>query len=532
MALTKASFSMISGAFYNVKDYGAAGDGSTDDATAIQAAITAANSAGGGTVYFPSGDYVTDSMITLYSDIELLGDMNAKLMPSDTVPLQAYYASSKSNIRITGLVFEGTGTAYTDGRQRLIQFDSCSEVQVHNCTFRKSRESGLIADNCDQGRMTECLFENNYFYGSEIRNGSVSWVISDCLFYSNGNTGIASSAYGRGLVLWEAVRINVTNCTFKDQTEYGLRFYSETGDSDIDQQIAVSNCTFENNGTTATGKIDFYLYNDIGTIKTFAISNCTFRTRSNNTSISVQGVGIAVSNCSFEAAASQTGSAFVLYKTESVSISNCVARDFATALSLSGTTGAIPNNVYVNNCQFIDCAQITGGIYGENTVYSNNYFKQSSAGQAASITGIAAQASSSTGTRLINNVFDNWYRGIQINIDSCDVEVSGNLFVNTSDTPIRCYGTDLSNLIFYSNTLDTDTNPSELGRFELRGGINAQAVGAHTTDPASATYTFAYRVGDRFYNTAPTAGTATDMGWVCTVAGTPGTWKGFGDVAS
>jgi hypothetical protein len=39
-----------------------------------------------------------------------------------------------------------------------------------------------------------------------------------------------------------------------------------------------------------------------------------------------------------------------------------------------------------------------------------------------------------------------------------------------------------------------------------------------------------YIAGDKIYNIAPTAGGYT--GWICTVAGTPGTWKGFGLIAS
>lgn len=39
---------------YNVQDYGAVGNSSTDDTAAIQAAVDAAISAGGGTVYFPA----------------------------------------------------------------------------------------------------------------------------------------------------------------------------------------------------------------------------------------------------------------------------------------------------------------------------------------------------------------------------------------------------------------------------------------------------------------------------------------------
>lgn len=43
--------------WHDVKAYGAVGNGTTDDTAAVQAAITAAATAGGGTVYFPSGKY-------------------------------------------------------------------------------------------------------------------------------------------------------------------------------------------------------------------------------------------------------------------------------------------------------------------------------------------------------------------------------------------------------------------------------------------------------------------------------------------
>ena len=45
------------GDWFNVRSYGATGDGTTDDTTAVQAAIDAAVSAGGGVVYFPRGVY-------------------------------------------------------------------------------------------------------------------------------------------------------------------------------------------------------------------------------------------------------------------------------------------------------------------------------------------------------------------------------------------------------------------------------------------------------------------------------------------
>lgn len=63
----------LSNIWNNVLDFGAVGDGSTDDTTAIAAAITAASVAGG-YVYFPSGTYKISSTLTINkANVKLLG---------------------------------------------------------------------------------------------------------------------------------------------------------------------------------------------------------------------------------------------------------------------------------------------------------------------------------------------------------------------------------------------------------------------------------------------------------------------------
>ena len=49
--------------FYNIKDFGAIGDGKIKDTEAIQSAIDSAHDSGGGTVYFPAGIYLSGTLM-------------------------------------------------------------------------------------------------------------------------------------------------------------------------------------------------------------------------------------------------------------------------------------------------------------------------------------------------------------------------------------------------------------------------------------------------------------------------------------
>ena len=82
----------MAGIFFNVRHYGATGDGSTIDSPAINRALEAAAAAGGGTVYVPAGVYACYSL-RLKSNVSLHLDQGATILAAD-VPLEGFPAGS------------------------------------------------------------------------------------------------------------------------------------------------------------------------------------------------------------------------------------------------------------------------------------------------------------------------------------------------------------------------------------------------------------------------------------------------------
>lgn len=111
---------------FNILNYGARGDGKTLNTKAIQQAIDACASKGGGTVMIPAGEYLTGT-ITLKNNINLLLDAGAVLLGSPSVTdypsigmktedrdNALVVAVSASNISITGRgTIDGNARSYT-----------------------------------------------------------------------------------------------------------------------------------------------------------------------------------------------------------------------------------------------------------------------------------------------------------------------------------------------------------------------------------------------------------------------------------
>ena len=108
----------------SVKDFGAVGDGSTDDTTKIQAALTAAS--GSKNVYLPAGTYIVSTTIYIPSNTYFVGDGKnsvIKMVSSQgrntTVVMTGFRNNKRENIVIQDMMidFNRTRWAVTGGTQ-------------------------------------------------------------------------------------------------------------------------------------------------------------------------------------------------------------------------------------------------------------------------------------------------------------------------------------------------------------------------------------------------------------------------------
>lgn len=122
MGLTKASYSMVSGAVVNVLDYGAVGNGTTDDSAAIQDAIDYLVTQNGGTLWFPAGDFYVASTLTIdlgSGTLRIIGDERYSTfitVANDTTGLDTSVGSlSMEYLTIRSVSYRSGSTADTSG---------------------------------------------------------------------------------------------------------------------------------------------------------------------------------------------------------------------------------------------------------------------------------------------------------------------------------------------------------------------------------------------------------------------------------
>ena len=133
-------------------DYGAVGDGTTDDTEALQKAFNAIKEAGGGEVYFPPGDYVISDTLDIEGSISLISHSMAK--PSATGIWQQVRIDAR-NVPTNKTVLN-IHSDVDDGFRKIVQLDRIHVLGSQTIGSGNLIDIGGVA----VAYFRECLFKD------------------------------------------------------------------------------------------------------------------------------------------------------------------------------------------------------------------------------------------------------------------------------------------------------------------------------------------------------------------------------------
>ena len=188
----------VAAGVYNVRNYGAKGDGKTLDSPAINAAIEAAVKNGGGQVLLPAGTYLSGS-IRLKSDIDLHLSAGCTILAAPA-SMKAYdpsesfggfpeyqdgghtyfhnsliWAEGQTNVSITGNgMIDGQGLTKKDTEKagivqggsigtgdKAIALKLCRNILIRDVTIFRGGHFAIITTGCDRGTIDNVTIDTN-----------------------------------------------------------------------------------------------------------------------------------------------------------------------------------------------------------------------------------------------------------------------------------------------------------------------------------------------------------------------------------
>jgi polygalacturonase len=303
--------------FYNVKELGAKGDGITKETKAINKIIEDAANAGGGTIYFPAGNYLCGS-IRLKNNICLFLDQGCTLIaasdstefdPPEKSVNDVYQDHGHSHWhnsfiwgeKIHDVSIIGTGTIYGRGLVRsggkgngkpnkAIALLNCYNVIIRDITINHGGWFAILATGVDNLTIDNLKVDTNRD-GFDI-DCCKNVRISNCTVNSPFDDGIClKSSFGLGYAK-ATENVTITNCqvsgydegslldgTFRrsrrynDSTDHGptgrIKFGTESNGGF--KNITISNCVFDYCRGLALETVDGALLEDV------TINNITMR---------------------------------------------------------------------------------------------------------------------------------------------------------------------------------------------------------------------------------------------------------------
>lgn len=283
---------------YNVLDYGAKGDGTTDDAVAIQKAIDDCNANGGGQVLFPTGYTFLSGPVELKSNVDIHLDVQStwKANPDESIyHLSAFganegegmmwiYADGVENLSFSGKgTIDGNGVAFMgeelldsyelkpittfDPRPHVLTLKGVNRLSIKDITIQNGAYWTVHLIGCYDALIDGISLKNNL----KIRNGdgididhSRKVRISNC-FIESGDDCICLKNRREYEEYGPCKDIVVTNCVMTGRS-CAIKIGSENMDS-------ISNVLFDNCVITASNRGLGIQNRDEGTVTNVVFSN-------------------------------------------------------------------------------------------------------------------------------------------------------------------------------------------------------------------------------------------------------------------
>jgi polygalacturonase len=243
-------------AVFNVRDFGATGNGSSNDTPAIQRAIDAATAAsGGGIVEFPSGTYQSRNTIHMKSNVTLQLDSGATLRGASNDDYDAAESNPNDNFqdfghshfhdamifgdRLTNIGFVGAGVIDGGGNlitgnpgsgeaDKIISLTRCNNLRIGDgLTLLRGGHFAALINGCDHVVSDRLTIDT----GSD-RDGwniisTTNVTITNANITSNDDALVFKSDYALGAKLPNG-HVTVTNSRLKAGCCNALMFGSET----------------------------------------------------------------------------------------------------------------------------------------------------------------------------------------------------------------------------------------------------------------------------------------------------------------
>lgn len=176
---------MCSNYVYNVLDYGAAGDGTNDDTTAIQSAINAVPS-GGGIVVLPAGTYKISLPLALRSGLTLTGvGDGSSVIRQDTSTAHGLTGVDLTRLTLSDLTVQGPATGSGQGVTLTRSFNPATvSLSFSRMTVKNFGGTGIELSNPIVSTFTGVTCSNNGNHGWNIHGVSGGAAGTSCSFIS------------------------------------------------------------------------------------------------------------------------------------------------------------------------------------------------------------------------------------------------------------------------------------------------------------------------------------------------------------